>query len=728
MFYSLKADTALTPLRERPFQERNWQWLKDLTDHTESDSQSPEIITLGINGLTCVACVWLVESVAKKNTGVYDVHLSITRGSIQITYHPKQADLEKLADELCKLGYELSPKVNSARTSSSLVIQLGICGALAMNTMAFTLPRYTGMKASDELHQLLTIIVIASSSLTFFIGGSYFFKRAWSALKLGHIHMDLPISIGLILAYVGSFIGWFSSHEELFYFDFVAIFTFLMLLGKQVQNTSLNKANAKFGVENTIPELYQTEANGSVTTSEITQGERILIPAGTVVPSPSRLISEMAECSLAWITGEPATILYQKSDPLPAGAVNQSQDTITVEAVEDVDNEHFFHQLPQQQQALAPALSAFIRIYLVSILIIGLGAGIAWLSISGDWVKAAQVMISVYVVSCPCGLGLALPLLDTRFNNLANNIGVFPLTSTCWPSFHKLKKIVFDKTGTLTLDRPELSNPELLDALTADEKQLLFSLTKKSLHPLSRSIFSALIHQGVTHSKLDLDITETPGLGVSTQHADTSYALTRPNQKTNKLACVFTRDDQPLALFEFVESPREHTQEALNEIDKALPEKSMILSGDVEESVQQLATKLGIEEYYAELKPEQKLEKIKLLQAHHDLLYIGDGINDIPAMREARLSAAPFANMNLVTNDVDMLFTDETLAFLPRLLNFAKIRQKLSQHLLIYTLLYNLIVVAIAACGFMSPFVAAIIMPLSSLVSLYIVTRKIKLC
>jgi len=458
MFYDLKAETPLTPLRERPFQDRDWEWLENLL---ESDADEVQTIVLGIQGLSCVACVWLVEAVAKKINGVYSVSLSITRGSIEVVYQSGEIDAAEFANSLYKLGYEISrspANSNEAGGGSSLAIKLGICGALAMNTMGFTLPRYTGMEASDELHELLTIVIIASSTLTFFIGGSYFFKRAWSALRLGHIHMDLPISIGLILAFLGSIVGWLFAREELFYFDFVAIFTFLMLLGKQVQQSSLSRANAKFGSDSTIPERYENPAGEQLQTHEISAGEQLVIPAGTVIPTASRLMSEVAECSLAWITGEPATLVYEKSDPLPAGAVNQSQDSITVETVDAVDTDHFFHQLPKQNDALSPALAKFIRYYLVAILFIGVIAGGAWLMLSDDWVKAIQVMISIYVVSCPCGIGLALPLLDTRFNKLANNIGVFPLTATCWAGFLKLKRVVFDKTGTLTLDRPALEN------------------------------------------------------------------------------------------------------------------------------------------------------------------------------------------------------------------------------------------------------------------------------
>jgi Cu2+-exporting ATPase len=288
----------------------------------------------------------------------------------------------------------------------------------------------------------------------------------------------------------------------------------------------------------------------------------------------------------------------------------------------------------------------------------------------------------------------------------------------------KLQRVVFDKTGTLTLDRPALENKQALSELNDHQKEVLFSLTKKSLHPLSRSLFSELIQQGVTHSSLKCEVVETPGKGVFTTVNGSTFSIERPDESNQSLSCDFRCDGEILARFDFAESPRENTREAITQVQAMMPQPPMILSGDVEPSVRKMAEHLGIKDYAAALKPEQKLERIHELQSKGDLLYIGDGMNDIPAMREARLSAAPFANVNLVTKDVDFLFTDETLGFLPNLLRLSKLRNFLSRQLLLFTTLYNVSVVIVAALGYMSPFVAAIIMPLSSLVSLFIVTRK----
>lgn len=739
LFYELKNEDSLTPLREKPFQHKDWSWLNEASHAAQRSQPNSPVLTLslGLSGLSCMACVWLVETVVKKQPGVIESCVNNQQGSIDITYQPADTDLSILAESLHKLGYEILAKKLGlqAGTAPSVVIRLGICGALAMNTMAFTLPRYNGMETSSELSSLLTTVTIASSTLTLLIGGSYFFKRAWLALKLGGVHMDLPISIGLILSYIGSIIGWATGHEALFYFDFVAIFTFLMLLGKHIQISSLNRANSRFQTDTTIPEFYFDEDRQSLPTSEIPEDTKLRIPPATVIPAECRLLSQSADLSLAWITGEPTSRLFQHTDPIPAGAINQSAQEILVQTTQDSQNDTAVKQIlelsNQQNQIIhRQAKQKAIQLYLVIILVIGLVAGGSWWLTTHDWVKALQVLISIYVVSCPCGIGLALPLLDTRHSKLAQNKGIFPLTPRFWEQLNRVTKVVFDKTGTLTLDKPALCSPEQLTQLSDRQRDILFALTRSSLHPLSRSLFSALINHGTTQTSISADPVETPGKGVEIQiDANNSYGLGRPleeHNKQNNLICSFTHNGTPITQFHFTEAPRQRATESLDTLNTLMPSPSMILSGDSSHRVAKIARQLHIPEYKGDLLPEEKRREIEQLEKSGKTLYLGDGINDLPALQTASLSGAPFANINMLTDDVDFLFTDETMTFLPRLIHLSQQHQFLKRILIAYTILYNLVALSFCISGHMSPLVAAIIMPLSSLLSLAIVSRTNK--
>ena len=734
LFYELKADDTLAPQREKPFQKKDWSWLTEIAN-TQGTKDVTEL-TLGLAGMTCMACVWLVETATKQHPGIIETCADNAHGSLEITFQPANLDIVNLAESLQKLGYEILPKKlgKQAGTGESLVIRLGICGALAMNAMAFTLPRYNGMETSHELSSLLTTVTIASSTLALLIGGSYFFKRAWKALRLGGIHMDLPISLGLIISYIGSLVGWATGHEDLFYFDFVAVFTFLMLAGKQLQISSLNKANSRFQTDTTIPELYKTTSGELLETTSIPADTQLDIPPGTVIPTESRLLSEVADLSLAWITGEPSSQLFQHTAPIPAGAVNQSANNIIVQTSQPTDETSAIAKLlntdiksplngnrKTQQRA--------IQVYLAVIILLGAIMAAVWYFTTGDWVKSLQVLISIYVVSCPCGIGLALPLLDSRSSKKTQSYGVFPLTSRFWEQLSQIKKVVLDKTGTLTLDKPELIDAAPLTKLSTADQEILFTLTRSSLHPLSRSLFSALIKQGVSYSQLAEKTQETPGVGTSiTLENGSTYQLGRSSDQhqDSNLSCSFTKGSELIAQFHFTESARSEAADSISALNQSLPHPCMILSGDDSSRVAHIAKKLHIPEYFGDLLPEDKRQKIVALEKQFHTLFLGDGINDLPALKEASLSGAPFANINMLTADVDFLFTDETMAFLPQLTRISLQRVNTKRLLITYTLLYNATVLGVAACGLMSPLGAAIVMPLSSLVSILLVSQPLQ--
>lgn len=736
VFYELKGKDSLSPLRERPFQQRDWSWLEDSLTRTlgEGDPEKPLVLKLGLSGMSCMACVWLVETVAKKQDGVIETVADNTFGSLELTLIPTKTDIVALANSLHELGYDILPsKIGNQGTGTSLVIRLGICGALAMNTMAFTLPRYTGMETSDELSGLLTIIAIASSTLALLIGGSYFFKRSWQALKSGGVHMDLPISLGLILSYVGSLIGWAASHEELFYFDFVAIFTFLMLLGKQIQITSLNRAKTRFQTDNTIPEHYADADNNLVPTDQIPLHTRLMIPPGAVIPADSRLLTRSADLSLAWITGEPTSKIYHHTDAIPAGAINQTATSIIVETTEATSPDSGISKLCQLTPAEQTAedkkfQQKLIQTYLIAILIIGVLSSAGWMLVTKDWIKSLQVLISIYVVSCPCGIGLALPLLNNRSSRAAHNHGIFPLSDRFWERISNVDKVIFDKTGTLTPDKPELQNPYAMTTLEKPEQQALFTISRASLHPLSRSIFSSMITEGLIHPTMEGSLEETPGHSISLTNANgDTYALGRPAEETTnlkELCCSFYKNGEEIAVFRFNESARASATNALQRLAKLLHSKPVILSGDSEQRVANLASELKIDEYYGELLPEDKKSAVDAIERKNHSLYLGDGINDLPAMKAATLSGAPFANINMLTANVDFLFTDETMEFLPSLIQLSNWRVRLKKNLIFYTLLYNAVVLGFSICGLMSPLVASIIMPLSSILSIMIVSKN----
>jgi len=737
-FYELKADQALQPANETPFQKRDYSWLETIVHQCESEQPDGASVeyAFGVSGMTCLACIWLIEKSLMNTPGVLYAVADSKRGKLDLTWESNQTDLVAIAATLQSLGYELlaSPsRTYDQRTN--LNIRLGVTGALAMNSMAFTLPKYTGIEASSELAELFTIIAVASATLAFLVGGSYFFKRAWTALKLKCVHMDLPISLGLIIAYIGSMIGWLMGDDSLFYFDFVAIFSFLMLLGKQLQLNSLDNASSRFTNQCSVPDMWFTPEQQTVATEDLRPLQRICIPPGTVIPAEATLEDEAADISLAWITGEPTSKAYERTAVLPAGSVNQSSHPITVSLRSEVDADSRVQkvfELAQQttESQRSPRSSKIIQGYLLVILFLGLAAGAFWLHFSGSWITALQVVISVYVVSCPCGIGLALPLLESSTNKKAHAKGIFPLSGDFWAQLGKITRLVFDKTGTLTLDRPSLSNADQIDSLSSAEREALNQLTQSSQHPLSRSLFSQLIARGHLPTHSDGELSETPGQGIAWKHDGEAWSLGRPgwmsqepqNPSSSDLCCEFRKNGMLIQRFTFEEAARSGTRQALEQCARFFKQPATILSGDASDRVNSIAENVGISEAHGGLLPEQKEALVSQFESEGNILYLGDGANDLPALQKASLAGAPFNNVNLLTNNVDFLFTDESLEFLPNMIRLKLDFDHRRKRLIFWTVTYNTGALIACVCGMMSPLVAAFIMPISSLISSTLVT------
>ena len=274
-FYELQ-DGAAFPARSVVFQQRDYTWLEELVREDRGS------LDLDLQGISCIGCVWLIEKLFDAKTGALAIRVDPTLGRLHLRWEPGRFDVVAFAREIQSFGYLTGPVAGTGkRTNRSLVIRLGLCAALAMNAMLFTLPGYLGMEPGFELAGLFSKLAFACSTLSFLVGGSYFFGRTWHSLRHGVLHIDLPISLGLIAAYAGSLTAWRSGASDFVYFDFISVFTFLMLAGRWTQEAAVAaNRNRLLDREFTVPHPDR--------------GERFRITPGQVVPVKSILLSEAA--------------------------------------------------------------------------------------------------------------------------------------------------------------------------------------------------------------------------------------------------------------------------------------------------------------------------------------------------------------------------------------------------------------------------------------------------
>ncbi len=650
---------------------------------------------------------------------------------------PNRFDAAAFAAELQKLGYPIGPWGGGRGGAGGvalggLAFRLGICGALAMNTMAFTLPRYLGMAADFAFANVFQIVVVISATLSLLVGGTYFFGHAVRALRAGSMHMDLPISLGIIAAYAGSAAGWIGGIEGLLYFDFVSIFIFLMLLGRWVQQVAIarnrNRLLSSGGLVKSVP---LPDGKGELAVAEISVGDEFLMAAGGMAPVACELCSEEAEVSLEWINGEPEARPMKPGRRVPAGAVNISRSAMRVRALERHDDSLLAKLIAEEapRSSRNPRIERLLRVYLGLVLVAACVGGSAWYLSGAGLGKSLQVFISVLVVSCPCALGLALPLADELVIAKLRRLGLFVRSSDLWSRLSAVDRIVFDKTGTLTLEVPELVGRPL-EALTLDELGALSALVADSLHPVGKSLRESLAGRG-SFSPADGEVCELVGSGVEFVGGDgRCWSLGKAGWVTGATGdadCVFAADGETIAEFHFREALRPKTREELAGL-RSGGREIFILSGDRIGKVKRLATELGLpeENCLGGLDPEQKAAWVRRDGQGAGTLFVGDGANDSLAFEEAAVRATPAIDLGVLERKSDFYFLGRGLGAIRAVFAATAKRRAAVRAVAIFAISYNLIAVGLCFAGLMNPLLAAVLMPLSSIATLLIIGTRLR--
>ena len=720
-YYELKQDRAVAPVRSRPFEEHDFAWLAPLREKAETEAKHGTAeLDCSVEGISCVGCVWLIDRLFERQAGAVRAAANPASGKLHLEWRAGQCDVESYLRELAGFGYVAAPagRDASAPERRRLAARMGLCGAFALNAMGFSLPRYLGMPADFEFAGLFQMIAFASATLAMLAGASYFIARAWRALRAGSLHIDLPIALGLIAAYLGSIVGWAEEVEGLMYFDFVATFTFLMLLGRFVQTSAVERNRLRLVRRSPLPATLRA-GDRTVTPGELEPGMAFRFEPGKALPVAACLSQGVAEVSLEWIHGESEPVTMRPGARLPAGAILLGREPVEVTADERWEDS-LLSKLTAEGPGDrgSPVFQRLLKIYLSAVLAVGVAA-FAWWIARHDWRTGLQAMISVFVVSCPCALGVAVPLADEMAASRLARAGAFVRHASLWPRLRRVKHLVFDKTGTLTLERPELRNPDEVAALGDDAALALARLTRGSLHPVSRTLLEALGARGqrLLESEGAVAVEEIPGAGVRGESGGQSWFLGKGDGGRTELRC----GESPVAAFAFRDALRPGAAAVVGWLG-ARGLRLHILSGDAPEKVDRLARALDLPagRAFGALTPEEKAARVREID-RRDTLYFGDGANDSLAFDAAFVTGTPVVDRSLLESKADFYALGSGLAYLPEAFAAADARANGVCAAFSFALLYNVGVVTLAAMGKMSPLLAAGLMPLSSVVAILLV-------
>lgn len=707
--------------------ERSFAWLDPLLARSEEGASAICALDLDVQGIHCAACVWLMDELFRRKEGGAGLLVNPALGKVRLTWRRGRFDPRAFLEEVERFGYLFGPsRKKTDNASRSLLLRLGVTAAIAMNVMLFSVAFYLGLDAGDRLFRLFTELSVWLSTAVVVVGGWPFFKSSWLSIKRGVLHLDLPIALGIVLVYVTSLLQA-RGDEALFYFDTLNVFVTLMLVGRWLQQRVLDH-NRRYLLEEAGADgiLVRRREGGELVTvaaPSIREGDHLVAAPGDLVPVDAQAL-QAGPFSTDWITGEADVREVGVGEGVPAGSFNAGTKAVMLLAKQDFDESPLPALLRtttradhEERPPHARFWDALARIYVAAVLAIAaLGLGIWW---PVDPKRALEVTAALLVVTCPCALGIAIPLAHELAQAKLRRAGVYVRRQGFLDRLPRVRKVLFDKTGTLTLGRLQLVEPEVVHSLEPSVRDAAFDMVSRSNHPVSRCVAAALSRAGARFSA-DAAVEEHPGMGLELRRDGRVFRLGKASWAAasaddGRAATVLSIDGAAAAIFRTAETVRADARREIAELERSGVEV-WLLSGDASSRVEALAERLGIDPARAlgELSPEGKARIVEGLD-DHDTLYLGDGVNDSLAFEKAACAGTPAVDRPVLPGKSDFFLLGEGIAGLREAIVTSKRLRNVIVRLIAVALAYNVLAVSVSLAGWMTPLRAAIVMPLSSI-------------
>ncbi|WP_019171902.1 cation-translocating P-type ATPase [Pseudaminobacter salicylatoxidans] len=678
---------------------------------------------LSVPGIHCGACIQKIESALSKLDGVAAARVNLSTRRVSVRWHEEQ--VPALVETLDRIGYEAhlfdADADKKDETLAELIRALGISGFAAMNIMLLSVSVWSGAEGAtrDLFHWISALIAIPALAFA----GRIFFRSAWSALRRGRTNMDVPISLGIILAY-GMSLYETIHHAEHAYFDASVTLLFFLLIGRTLDHVMRERAREA------VKGLARLAARGAMVLrpdgsrdylpiEEIEPGMRMLLAAGERVPVDAEVETGTSDLDCSLVSGESAPQPVAPGATLRAGTLNLTG-PLTIRALAAA-KDSFLAEMVRMMEAAEGGRNIYRRIadraaalYSPVVHLTAFLTCLGWIAMTGDLHRSITVAIAVLIITCPCALALAVPIVQVVAARRLFENGIMVKDGSAMERLAQIDTIVFDKTGTLTVGTPKLVNA---GALAPRTLALAAAMAAHSRHPLSKAI--AIAGASAPHLAL-ADIRELPGYGVEARAGEDLYRLGRADWAVTdgsvdaQAGTVLSRNGELLARFEFEDRLRDGTTEAVRELGRRGLNLE-VLSGDRPAAVASLSATVGIDRFRAGVLPGDKAARMADLAAEgRKALMVGDGLNDAPALIAAHVSMAPATAADVGRNAADFVFLRESLSAVPLALRISKDSGRLIRQNLALAVIYNAIAVPIAILGYVTPLVAAIAMSLSS--------------
>jgi len=728
-YYDLRGARGV-PVADARAGRRDSKWLELLEERVRA-SEGHARLTLDVQGLHCVGCVWLIDELFARVSGAGRIEVNPALGRVDMVIRT-DFDLRGFVASVERFGYLFGPPVKAeGGASRDLLWRMGICAAVAMNSMIFAIPLYAGL-ASGSIFRLFTGLNFGLAAIAVAVGGPVFFRSAWRALRQRMLHLDLPIALGIALAFAGSVHSYLTHGSRSAYFDTLDIFITLMLLGRWLQERAVERNRAWLlasdGTEGLLTRRIRQGRVELVRCAEIAGGDGLLVAPGDLVPVEARLAGTAATFSLDWIVGESRPRLYRRGELVPAGAFAAGDEAAVLQATTPFAGSPLRELLrtPEREGPDGARMSVWFqrlaRIYVVGVLAVAAGGFAAWWLATRDLSRAMSVTTAVLIVTCPCAFGIAAPLAYEMVQAGLRRAGLFVRRASFLDRAREVRRVVFDKTGTLTTGTLALANPDSLNTLSADERRALYDLVARSGHPKSAAVRLALDADGL---RLDeaARVQEQPGRGVQLVRDGKTWRLGEPawvgrHAGDEDADLAFGVDGRAILALPTTEQLRPDASREVGALARDGYEV-WILSGDAQSRVDSAALASGVELARAvgEQSPHDKARFLDRVD-RDDTLFVGDGVNDALALDHAHVAGTPAVDRPYVPARADFFFVTPGLAPVRLALRSARALAQVVRFDLAIALVYNALAIGLALAGRMSPLLCAVLMPASSLTTI----------
>ena len=696
---------------------------------------------LFLEGVHCAACVWLVERLPSLVAGVVEVRLDLPRSRAFVRWDPRAATLSGVARQLDALGYRAHPsrgrevQVLRRLEDRRMLARIGLAGAAAANVMAIAFALYGGIVHGMEpeyaaLFRWASLVVTLPAMIW---GGGVFFRGAWAALRVRTLHMDLPISVGLVAGFTQGLVNTVRGAGDV-YFDSVTALIFLLLSGRYVQRRQQRgAADAAELLASLAPgtaRLIEPDGIRDVPVEALLPGARVEVRAGDTVPADGVVATGRSAIDVSLLSGESRPVEAEPGDLVHAGTVNLSSrlEIVAQRTGEDTRVGRLARLVEEHGRRRAPIALAADRLaghFVAAVLVLAALTFVLWARV--DVGRAVDHAVALLIVTCPCALGLATPLAFSAAIGQAARAGFLIKGADALEKLTHPGRLWLDKTGTLTAGRLAL----LAWWGDAAAKPLAAAAEAHSSHPLARALVAAV----GPAPDLPVTIVETQGGGIEAAVGGRAVVLGSAAFVSSRIGAVSADldrrarelalqgltpvlvavDGAAVAVAGFGDSLRDDAVDALARL-RTHGWRVGILSGDDASIVQATGARLGLapDDCRGGVSPEGKLAIVREDGARGSVVMVGDGINDAAALAGATVGIAVHGGAEAALAAADIFVTRPGVARVADLLDGAHRAVGTVRRNLALSLCYNLTGAALAMAGLVNPIVAAILMPLSS--------------